>query len=687
MKRQGSKLFTLVLAALMLIALMPTATIDNINDTEFQTESSSDNLQDSVNNQMEGEFNLTNEYDKIWEPNNIRGSTHAIAVSDDKEWMATAGGYLNDREVHIYRWVDAIFQYYPIFDAGDGIIHGDVMDVDFMDSDNNGRLEIVAASADGRIYVFEQLGDASEPFDFSSPSHQWELVWDSGLHIDAQIWSVLAYDIDHDSHDEIIAGAWDNKVYVFDYIDHSAYPYCMDEHWIHFEPVWDSGDTITGVVNSVAVVDSDADTRLEIVAGSEDNKVYLFEERPCLKNCYELQWTSGEAIWAPVVSVTASQNLDDDVYGEIVASAYGQGVYVFEYNHITEDFDVRKLNQGIKSWERGISMPPASVYTGYEADEYIDRKVFGWEGYGIFEFGTIPPPYDTISLGGESALGGPWDNEETTFESTEQFTFQGLWDFDVGTEFGEFQLAFDIALAPDGTFFIADYENDRVTQLSQSMEPIMTFGETGTGPGQFDMPSGITIDEDGFIYVAEVQNSRVQKFTSEGEFVYSSGENGSADGQFFGAYDVAVWDGLLYATDFLNDRINVMDASNGTFLFDIGGPGSGNGQFDYPGGLTFDSEGMLYVADTENDRVQKFDADGTYIMQVGVGDLDLPVFVIVDDDLRIYVADMNHNRVQKYSPSGDFESSFGSLGSNLGEFIAPAGMAFHPEGGILVLDP
>ncbi|MGY5880566.1 MAG: FG-GAP-like repeat-containing protein, partial [Candidatus Thorarchaeota archaeon] len=359
MKEHKTRVLAVMFMTLMLVSLIPAWLVHLDDSPEVVEDMLPEEVLDSIVNQL-GDVNLTNEYDKIWEPNNIRGSTHAIAVTDDNEWMATAGGYLNDREVHIYRWASNSYQYVPVCDAGDGIITGDVMDVDFMDADNNGRLEVVAGSTDGRVYVFEQLGLATDPFNFSSPAHQWELVWDSGLHIDAQIWSVLAYDIDHDSHDEIIAGAWDNKVYVFDYIGSSGYPYCPIEHWMDFEPVWDSGDTITGVVNSVAVVDSDADLCVEIVAGSQDSKVYLFEEIPCMDHFYALRWTSGDAIWKPVVSVTASQDLDDDAYGEIVVSAYGQGVYVFDYNSTTENFDVGKISQGIKSWERGISYPPLS---------------------------------------------------------------------------------------------------------------------------------------------------------------------------------------------------------------------------------------------------------------------------------------------------------------------------------------
>jgi tripartite motif-containing protein 71 len=688
MKQLIPKLLTIVLAFLMLSSVIPAGIINY--DSKSQDDILPDSWNDSFLQPTNGEFNLTNDYQKIWEPNNIRGSTHAIAVSDDSEWMATAGGYLNDREVHIYRWVESIHQYYPIFDAGDGIIQRDVLDVDFMDCDNNGRLEVVAGCADGRIYVFEQLGEASLPFDFLSPAHQWELVWDSGLYIDRQVWSVVAYDIDHDSHDEIIAGAWDSKVYVFDYIDHSAYPYCLEEHWIEFRPVWDSGDIITDRVNSVCVVDSDNDRSIEIVAASHDCKVYLFEERPCMKHTYELRWTSGDAFWAPVLSVTASQNLDDDDYGEIVASAYGQAVIVFDYNQTIDDFKVRKINQGIKSWERGISLT-TGVYTGYEADEWIDRKVYGWESQGIYENDPIPPPYNTVELGGASALGGPWDDQETTFMSTEEFQLVREWKFEAGSELHQSIWPYAIASAPDGSIYVTDITNNRVVRYTETLEPILTWGSSGNESGNFSLPLGIAIDMDGFVYVADYNNHRIQKFTSEGEFIDSFGKNGTDKSVLQGPLDIAIHpDGLLYVSDYVNDSIWVLNKTDGLILNNFGHSGASTGEFNEPGGVDFDIDDNLLVADFLNDRIQVFHPNGTFLKTwgstgSGPGDLDGPAAVTVDHDGRIYVTDSINKRIQKFSPSGDFESEWGSSGSGPGQFLSPLGICVS-FGGILVVD-
>lgn len=689
MKTLTPKLLAVLFATLMLVSLMP-ATIPDYRTTGTSEGGLANVPQDSMLQLEDSEFNLTNDYQKIWEPNNIRGSSHAIAATDDGEYMASAGGYLNDREVHIYRWHDDINQYYPIWDAGDTVIRGDVLDVAFMDADNDDRLEVVAASADGTIYIFEQQGIRDEEFDLLSDAHRWDLVWDSGYMLDRQVWSIMAYDIDHDSHDEIIAGVWDGKVYVFDFLESEAWPYCLDENWFIYELVWDSGETIGDRVNDIAIVDSDNDTHYEIVAGSQDHKVYLFEACACLRNEFNLMWDSGNIIYAPITSVAASQGLDGDNYGEIGVSAYGLGFYIFDYNGETEDFDLRKVNRDIMSWEKGIS-ETTGVYTGYEADIWFDRKVYGWETQGIYENDPIPAPYDTEYLGGASALGGPWDDNETTFNSTEEFQFMREWKFPYGNETGELELPYDIAVSPDGNYYLTDFSDNRIVKLGENMEFLTMWGEEGNETGEFETPTGITVDDDGFVYVADFGNSRIQKFDAEGTFILSIGSNGTANGQFYGVFDVTTRNGRLYASDYSNHRIQVFNSTNGDFLFTWGNQGAGNGQFEHPAGIAIDSNDSIYIADVDNDRVQKFYEDGTFVTTwgssgVNPSEFDQPGFIAIDTDDRIYVSDTANDRVQKFSATGDFESEFGESGSGLGQFSSLVGLTIHPQGGVLALD-
>ena len=90
-----------------------------------------------------------------------------------------------------------------------------------------------------------------------------------------------------------------------------------------------------------------------------------------------------------------------------------------------------------------------------------------------------------------------------------------------------------------------------------------------------------------------------------------------------------------------------------------GGKGAGRGQFDFPRGMTVDRDGNILVADTNNNRIQKFAPSGIYLNTFGragrnEGDLNEPNGIAVDSAGNIYVADVANQRVQKLSGDGRF---------------------------------
>ena len=133
---------------------------------------------------------------------------------------------------------------------------------------------------------------------------------------------------------------------------------------------------------------------------------------------------------------------------------------------------------------------------------------------------------------------------------------------------GQFNNPNGIALDGQGNLYVADSQNNRIQKLSvNGGRPIAQFGTMGTGPGQFNSPTGVAIDQQGNIYVSDWGNHRIQKLSPTGQFLQQWGNSGR------------------FGTELL--------------------PGDQPGQFNHPNGLALDSKGNLYVADQDNNRIQK----------------------------------------------------------------------------------
>src|SRR3972149_6699925 len=141
----------------------------------------------------------------------------------------------------------------------------------------------------------------------------------------------------------------------------------------------------------------------------------------------------------------------------------------------------------------------------------------------------------------------------------------------------------------------------------------------------------------------------------------------------------------------LASMINVKEVSAQIFLFKFGTDGSGDGEFADPQGVAVDSTGNIYVADTDNDRIQKFNSNGNFILTFGTlgfgnGQFDGPQGVAVDSTGNIYIADTFNNRIQKFDSNGNFILTFGTLGFGNGQFDNPSGVAVDSSSNIYVAD-
>ena len=176
-----------------------------------------------------------------------------------------------------------------------------------------------------------------------------------------------------------------------------------------------------------------------------------------------------------------------------------------------------------------------------------------------------------------------------------------------------------VAIAPDGTLYVADTAQHSIWRLSSEGDLLNTWGEYGVAPGQFNEPWDVAVDPSGNVYVADTWNHRIQKFTAEGEFVHSWGRLGqvraydpAGNGLFYGPRGIAVGpDGAIHVADTGNHRVQVFNA-DGVFLREFGGSGDLASQMNEPVGIVVSETGEVFVADTWNRRVQAFSPEGIY---------------------------------------------------------------------------
>jgi tripartite motif-containing protein 71 len=256
-----------------------------------------------------------------------------------------------------------------------------------------------------------------------------------------------------------------------------------------------------------------------------------------------------------------------------------------------------------------------------------------------------------------------------------------------------------VAIDSIGSVIVADSANHRIVEFTSNGTFLRTWGWgvddgsaafqvcpgadpcqagiPGSGDGQFVLPSDVGIHL-ALIYVVDHGNARIQKFDPTlppaSQFVAKFGTTGATEGKFLGPEQIAFDDfGDLFVTEHDNHRVQELDlvgdfekmwgwgVASGASTFEIctsfcqaGLSGSGNGQFNAPQGIAVDSTPNIYVADTQNNRVQVFRDTGAFVKKwgttgTGPGELGLPVGLAFGLPGQVYVAEGGNNkRVQLF---------------------------------------
>lgn len=236
-----------------------------------------------------------------------------------------------------------------------------------------------------------------------------------------------------------------------------------------------------------------------------------------------------------------------------------------------------------------------------------------------------------------------------------------------------------VAIDSKGDFFVSDPRIGGVSKFDSSGQSILVFKTKVP-------PQGIALSDAGNLLVS--QGDSVVILDQGGTVL---GRLGSGIGQFKQANGIAVdAAGFVYVVDSLANNVKVFN-SFGQFVRTIGTIGTAAGQFSMPTGIAYDkSANQIAVADTQNGRVQFFNATGNYnfvksIGTFGVAPLQFkkPVGIAFEYDAagklsRMYVADIFQNTIQVIDPagSGTFLAYIGKNGLANGQLVIPMDVAF-----------
>jgi len=276
---------------------------------------------------------------------------------------------------------------------------------------------------------------------------------------------------------------------------------------------------------------------------------------------------------------------------------------------------------------------------------------------------------------------------------------EAIGGFGIGT--GSFDRPVDVAVDPDGNFYVLDAGNNRVQRYDSFSKYLLFWGSYGTRPGEFNNPRAIVVDSTrtgGFhyVYVLDAGNNRVQIFQFEKQtgkitFFESWGGLGSRDGDFKDPRDIVLdGDGHIWVLDSGNERVQKFkfepERVSGRKVTFAGGWGkifgSRGGKFDDLVSIGWSRERLGYIFLLgPGCLVQKFQLDGTLVSSWPAiapesGRCSPGRIEIDNKNDYVNVLDAGNGLFERFNTDGRFH--FALRGAKR-PFSNPLGLALNPD--------
>jgi DNA-binding beta-propeller fold protein YncE len=249
-----------------------------------------------------------------------------------------------------------------------------------------------------------------------------------------------------------------------------------------------------------------------------------------------------------------------------------------------------------------------------------------------------------------------------------------------------------VAFGGDGHLFVLARGTHALYEFDPNGKFVRAFGE-----GLLVRSHGIHIDRDGNIWVTDVNAHVVLKLNRQGQVLLTLGVKGEAgewneaagsrrlnqptDVEVAANGDVFVTQG--HTPGAMGNPLVLRFDRTGKFVKSWGGKGKEPGKFDVAHGIAIDAKGLLWVADRENQRVQIFDADGTFVREVKYAGVPCALDI---GDRYIYMVNGFAGQLLRLDLQGKVLAATGKEGKGLGQFGEAHFVAVSPKGEVFVAD-
>ncbi len=229
-------------------------------------------------------------------------------------------------------------------------------------------------------------------------------------------------------------------------------------------------------------------------------------------------------------------------------------------------------------------------------------------------------------------------------------------------------MPFGLDLAEDGSLFCADMENARIRRISPNGGAPSGFGVWGNHPGGLQNPADLIVDNEGALIVTDCKQGRILKFSANGQFIKRFEEPRplgpitglSRDDQ-----------GRVWGADPVNNCIWIWN-QDGTLDHSI----EADGRFQHPVAVCCLPSGSFVVADKSDDRLKRFNADGTLEKKVSNSQLNCgELYLLAFDDAHgLFASDVWGSRLFHFSSDLELFSCYDSFGKRGGEWGRISGL-------------